>query len=321
MPRGNEPLVAAGVDLGANSVHLLVAAVIGHRLTPLVDESVFLGLGDRVASAGTIGPAKREALVAALVGYAETARRLGAERIAFVGTEPLRRAGDTARLVEETARTTGVPLHVLGHAEEGALTLIGVTAGSPVEVELAVADVGGGSSEIVEVGAGRAPVAIGLRLGSARLTVVHAVGDPPAAAEVEAMRTEARARLRAVPDLRPGELVAVGGTASNLLKVIPGAAIDRRLDRRRLATALELLLAEPAAAAAERHAVNLIRARQLPAGAIILEAMLERFGLAELRVSEAGVREGLVLALARSGMGWRDRLATLARGWPDEPDA
>ena len=91
--------VVAAVDVGANSVHLLVAVVTGRRLEPLVDESVFLGLGDRVDAAGTLGPAKRGELVAVLVRYAETARRLGAGRIAFVGTEPLRRAGDAAAAV------------------------------------------------------------------------------------------------------------------------------------------------------------------------------------------------------------------------------
>ena len=149
--------VVAGVDVGANSVHLLVAVVTGHRLEPVVDESVFLGLGDRVDKAGSLGPAKRGELTAALVRYAQTARRLGADRIAFVGTEPMRRAGDAASAVHEVGLASGAPLYVIDPREEAELTLIGVTQGRPIERELAIVDVGGGSSQIVRVGPGRPP--------------------------------------------------------------------------------------------------------------------------------------------------------------------
>ena len=71
------PVVVAAVDCGSNSVHLLVAVVARHRIEPLVDESVFLGLGP-AADERVFGEAARGALVAALVGYGETARRLGA---------------------------------------------------------------------------------------------------------------------------------------------------------------------------------------------------------------------------------------------------
>ncbi|MGH2511776.1 MAG: hypothetical protein ACRDGQ_03715, partial [Candidatus Limnocylindrales bacterium] len=98
---GPGAIAAAGVDVGANSVHLLVAVVSGHRLEPVVDESVFLGLGDRVDAAGTLGPAKRAELVAALEHDAALARRLGADRVTFVGTEPLRRAADAATAVHD----------------------------------------------------------------------------------------------------------------------------------------------------------------------------------------------------------------------------
>jgi exopolyphosphatase/guanosine-5'-triphosphate,3'-diphosphate pyrophosphatase len=309
--------VVAGVDVGANSVHLLVAVVTGHRLEPLVDESVFLGLGDRVDSTGTLGPAKRGELAAALVRYAQTARRLGAERIVFVGTEPMRRAGDAASAVHEVAQATAAPLCVLDPREEAELTLIGVTRGHPINREEAIVDVGGGSSQIVRIGPGHAPASIGLRLGGARLTAAFVTNDPPTIAEIEAMRAHARDLVAHSPAFSLAELIAVGGTASNLVKVLPAAALDRRLDLGRLRSALDVLGSEPSAQAAERHAINPTRARLLPAGALIFEAILLHFGLDELTVSEAGVREGLLLVQAHAGMAWRDQLAVLARGWAD----
>lgn len=294
----------------------------GHRIESLVDESVFLGLGDRVDKAATLGPAKREELVAALGRYAQTARRLGAAQITFVGTEPMRRASDAASAVHEVVLATSAPLCVLDHREEAELTLIGVTLGRPINRELAIVDVGGGSSQVVRVGPGHSPVSIGLRLGGARLSAAFVAHDPPTSAEIESMRVEARRLVAESPALSLAELVAVGGTASNLVKVLPAAALDRRLDLDRLQAALDVLVSEPSALASERHAINPTRARLLPAGAVILEAILLRLGLAELTVSESGVREGLVLVQARSPIAWRDQLASLARGWEDSsPEA
>jgi exopolyphosphatase/pppGpp-phosphohydrolase len=284
---------------------------------PVVDESVFLGLGDQVDGRGSIGPAKRAELAAVLVRYADIARRLGAVRILFVGTEPLRRAADAARVVNEVGAATGVDLHVIDHREEAELTLLGVNLGRPITRDLAIVDIGGGSSQVVEVGPGHRQRSIGLRLGGARLTAAFVNHDPPSADEVNAMRAEARRVMAGSPDLDLAELIAVGGTASNLVKVLPAALLDRRLDLDRLLGAIALLCSEPAAQAAERHAINPTRARLLPAGAVIMEAILARAGLDSLIVSEAGVREGLVLAAARAGCGWRDQLADLARGWDD----
>ena len=90
-------VIGASIDIGANSVHLLVAAVAGHRVEPLLDESVFLGLGDRVARDGKLGPEARRDVINALASYAATASRLGARDLTIVGTEPIRRAFDRPR--------------------------------------------------------------------------------------------------------------------------------------------------------------------------------------------------------------------------------
>lgn len=203
----------------------------------------------------------------------------------------------------------------MSHEEEAYLTLVGVTAGRPVSTELAVLDVGGGSSEIVFVGPAHPANAVGIEAGSARLADRWVEHDPPVPAEIEAMRAAARRLVGRTRRASPTELVAVGGTASNLLRVLPAAALDRTLDRRRLDEALSVLLTEPASVAAERHAVNPIRARILPAGAVILDAVLEHYGLDQLTVSEAGIREGLVMVTEHAGRAWRDRLEALAHGW------
>jgi exopolyphosphatase/guanosine-5'-triphosphate,3'-diphosphate pyrophosphatase len=308
-------VVGASVDLGSNSVHLLVAEIAGHRLTPIVDESVFLGLGSAVSERGYLGPAARAELVDTLVGYAEIARRFGAANVTFVGTEPIRRAADAGRIVAEVGAASGTPLHVLTHEEEAFTTLIGVTEGLPVTHETLVVDVGGGSSEFCVVDAARPPRAVGLGLGSSRMTDRFVTHDPPTRAEVAAMHAIALEAIEGSLEASPSEIVAVGGTASNLLKVLFTSSLERTLTRDGIAEALAILCAQRAELAAERYLIRPDRARILAAGAAILDAILEHYGVASLGVSEAGIREGTILAVDHAGAAWRDRLGQLAHGW------
>lgn len=309
------PVIAAAIDVGSNSVHLLAAVVAGHRLAPLVDESELLGLGSTVDVEGRLGNVRRAELIAVLQRYVDTAQQLGAMAVTILGTEPMRRAADADKAAEETLRVTGQPLHVLSHEEEAFLTLIGVTAGKRVPAELGVIDVGGGSSEVAIVAPGRPAYAGGIALGSSRLTARIVEHDPPTKEEIAALRAAAAEAMAEAPAGQPRVLIAVGGTATNLLRVLPEAALDGTLTRDRLAQALAVLAAEPAAEAAARHAVRPVRARILPAGAAILEALLERYGLDQLRVSDAGIREGAIFAQRHLPARWRDRLPALAEGW------
>jgi exopolyphosphatase/guanosine-5'-triphosphate,3'-diphosphate pyrophosphatase len=306
--------VAASIDIGSNSIHLLVAVIDGHELRPLVDESVLLGLGPIVDERGHLGPHRAET-IDALRRYINEARDLHASAVTIIGTEPIRRAADSTRLAVELEAATGCQVHVVDHEEEALLTLLGVTGGRPIEVDMAVVDVGGGSSEMVVIGPGRDPVAGGLRVGSARLTASIVRHDPPTEAEIARLRAESRHRLASAPPGRPSIMVAVGGTSTNLLRVVPAAQADRTLTRRHLEQAMAVLATEPAAEAARHHGTSVKRARMLPAGAAILEALLEHYDLDSLLVSDAGVREGAILVVAHAGAAWRDQLPWLAHGW------
>ena len=309
------PLVAAAVDAGATSVHLLVAVVRGHQLEPVVDESVFLGLGQTVDERGYLGEEASRELTVALANYANRARQLGATRICFVGTEPLRRASDSARVVHAVWRESRVPLHVIGHEEEALLTLLGATAGQPLVGELVLVDVGGGSSEFVVDAPARKPIAVGIPVGSVRLTSRFVTGEAPTQAEISALNREARRAVAAAPDARPRQVIVVGGTASNLLRVVPDALLDRTLTRGRVRHALRILRGATAEEASIRHAVRVERARILPAGAAIVGAIMDRYGVDRVHVSDAGIREGTILAISHAGVAWRDSLARLAQGW------
>lgn len=307
--------VGASVDLGSNSVHLLVASIVGHELHPLVDESAFLGLGKAVDEQAHLGTEARAELARTLVAYATTARALGATAITFMGTEPIRRAADAARIVDEVERASDVPLHVLTHEEEAYLTLVGVTGGLPVRHETLVVDIGGGSSEFCAVAAGGVARAGGLRLGSNRLTMKFVRDDPPTAGQVQAMQAAADDILAGALPAEPTELVAVGGTASNLLKVTAGGVADRVVTKARIGEALTNLSDATAAEVSERYRVNPKRTPLLTAGVVIVDALMRRYGVDQVRVSEDGMREGAILVAEHASRAWRDRLPELAHGW------
>ena len=292
----------------------MVGAGEDDRVEPLLDTSELLGLGGRIQADGMLGVEGRRLLAATLARQAAAARALGVELMVFAGTDPLRHAADAARACHEIEQATGVAVHVLNQDEEGALTLLGVTAGRPISGDLAIVDIGGGSTEIIVAGAGGIRQVIGLPVGASRLTVGTAAGDPPSPADMVTLRAAARRVLRAAPDVMLGEVVAVGGTAYGLSRIVAGpGGLERVIDRDGLRRAMALIAAESSQDIAETFRMNPRRTRILAAGGAIVEALLERYGIERMEASQASLREGLVLALVRDGPAWRDRLRALVR--------
>jgi exopolyphosphatase / guanosine-5'-triphosphate,3'-diphosphate pyrophosphatase len=311
--KGPRTEVAATVDIGSYSVHLLVANVRSHVLMPRHDESAYLGLGRAIDENGGLGDA-RERLVETMTSFAMRAWSFGASRVTIVGTDPLRRASDAGQAIAEIAASTGLEVGVLGHEEEALIALIGVQAGRPVLRDTVVVDVGGGSTEVLAVGPAREPEAVGLPLGATRLTGMHVQHDPPTEAETAALLGYSLLEMAKAPAFAPAELIAVGGTARSLLRVGPRLA-NRALTHRRVRRAVTVMTTAPAAVTAERYGIRLSRTHVLVAGASILLGALDRYRLDRLRVAAGGLREGLILAASRAGPNWRAELRDLARGW------
>jgi exopolyphosphatase/guanosine-5'-triphosphate,3'-diphosphate pyrophosphatase len=288
--------VVAAIDVGATSVHLLAARPAAARLEAVRDESRFAGLGDLVAGGGRLGWPGIAGLLDALGDLLA-----GSPRVSpiVVATDPLRRAPDAALAVRAVEDRLGLAVHVLTPREEGLLTWVGAfaEAGAPAGAETVLVDVGGGSTEVVVGTPGQPPRIAGLPVGAGRF-------DP----------TRPDVMTRAAPDARPVELVAVGGTADNLRKLAPAGGPEGVLDRATIRAVVGRLATEAPEVVAVRHGLRSRRVRLLPAGAAILLALLDRYGLDTLRVSPAGLREGVLVASLAAGDAWRDALERLARG-------
>jgi exopolyphosphatase/guanosine-5'-triphosphate,3'-diphosphate pyrophosphatase len=285
----------ACVDIGSNTTRLLVAGVEGTQIQELAAVREFTLLGSAAADDGTIPHAKVVETAAAVGAQVDTARRLGAQLITVVGTAVLRSAPNAAELAEEVERQTTLPLRVLSEQAEAELSFLGATHVSDIDGEatVAVADVGGGSSEVAVGRPGRKPDWWhSLAIGSAALARECISGDPPTAAELGHCRDRAAAVVRALDPPPVEAALAVGGSATSLR-----ALAGPRLDDRALERALHLLAHSSSAQVAHDHELDVRRVRLLPAGIAILAAVAGLLGV-PLHVANGGLREGVILRLA-----------------------
>lgn len=303
--------MGGAIDIGSNSVHLLVALV-GHGwVEPLRDNSELLGLGDIVDRHGEIPPDARRRLVEVLQSYVETAERSRAERMTLLGTEPLRRARNADVMVREIHDATGLHLRVLSEREEAVLTFIGVTRGQVPATPAIIVDIGGGSTEVATWVPGEPLRVTSIALGSARLTASIVQHDPPTNREFDKLRRAAAdavagsmSQLHGPTSMSGAQAVFVGGTATNVARL-------GQLTRDALAEDRRTLARLTFEAITSRFNVKLRRARQLAAGVAIVEAILDAHGLETAAVSEASLRDGAIIAAARLGDDWPDRLEEL----------
>jgi exopolyphosphatase/guanosine-5'-triphosphate,3'-diphosphate pyrophosphatase len=299
----------ATIDIGTNSVLLLVAERRSSGLVPLVDEATITRLGQGVDAQGTLHPAAVERTLACLERYAKLVAESGVERVAIVGTSAMRDASGGESFLERARELVGTTPQIVSGMREAELTFRGALSGLELAGAVAVFDVGGGSTEIVVGSAQAASVtieaAVSLDIGAVRLTERHIRHDPPEAAELLAAGSTARAALAAAPDLRGRPLVGVAGTITTLAAlarhVAPydGAKVHGAvLAREEIERLHDELAREPLAQRRDRPELDPMRADVIVAGAVVALAVCDHAGASELTVSDRGVRWGLAAELA-----------------------
>jgi exopolyphosphatase/guanosine-5'-triphosphate,3'-diphosphate pyrophosphatase len=325
--------IGAAVDIGSNSVHLLVVALEGDLRRVIRDESELLGLGAVVDMEGRIPDGSAASVVELVLGYVQTAQEERADWIVLLATEPLRRASNRTRFCDQVQRATGLPLHVLSHEEEAELTVLGVLDGEPPSEPTLVLDIGGGSSEIVLLGPGADPIIGVMPVGSARLTASFVEDDPPTAEEIQALRSEAHHLLAGMPVGHPTRGIVVGGSGTNLVRLTADeeaeaadgadgaeraeeAEEDWLIDKTRIGRAIRLVMRHPSAELVETYGLRERRIVQMAAGASLIEATLDCYDLPHVETTDASLREGALLAWQLAGAAWRERLGALISGEP-----
>jgi exopolyphosphatase/guanosine-5'-triphosphate,3'-diphosphate pyrophosphatase len=290
--------VIAVIDVGSNSVRLLV----GRELTPtafeVIDEERFYArLGDGVdgdrLSADAI---ERGALAMRLT--AQVAASYGPALTIAAGTEALRRAPNAGDLIARAFAETGVQIKVLTAAEEAYASFLGVV-NSTALADGTILDIGGGSVEVIDVAHREFRGARSAPLGALYACTRFLRSDPPSKKELRALRRAVRDELAIG---RTGEtLVGVGGAIRNLARI---ARLRRRyplrrlhgltLDRAEVGRMARALARVPAAERRRIPGVSSARAESLHAAAVVVDEVMALSGATHLLVSGQGLREGLL---------------------------
>lgn len=291
-PLRMRPVRASVIDVGSNTVRLLVAKHGRRGLDTILSRRAHVGLAADIERDGWISHEKLRHVRELAARYTVVARDSRVDRLEVLVTAPGRQSGNARELHAALAEATGGRVRQLSAEEEGRLAYAGaVGACRTVPDSIAVVDLGGGSTQVM-VGTREAPAWLrSLDLGSLRLTERFAHTNPPVPSVLEAVACVVETAFESLTPPLPISALATGGTARALRRMV-----GRRLGEKNLNAVLTMLTAKTAEEVAADYGVPVERARVLPAGTIVLREAHRRLGV-KLEVARGGVREGALRAV------------------------
>lgn len=296
-------MLKAAIDIGTNSVRVLVADVTAGRLQLIAKDLQTTRLGEGVHASRVLNAAAMERTIVAVQQFAEQAQRLGAHQILAAATSAVRDAANGREFTRRCQEQTGVAVTILDGQSEARLSFAGAVADWPDGTDCFVVDIGGGSTEVI-MGTGRSLIGVNsFNIGAVRLSelfTADADGRVSCLPQVRKYIDEQLAMLtrRQRPDL----LIGVGGTITSL------AAVDQELfqySREKVhgyhlqaVTIDDWLTRLAAMSLTERRQLAGLqpeRADIIVYGAAILASLVDFLGADAVQVSEQDILEGIIL--------------------------
>jgi exopolyphosphatase/guanosine-5'-triphosphate,3'-diphosphate pyrophosphatase len=316
----------AVIDIGSNTIRSLVVEVLpGGTYRVLDDEREVARLASGLNRRGCLSAEAIRRAVVALKRMAEIARARGARRMSVLATSAIRNATNRRAFLDRVRLETGLRVRVISEAEEARLAFESAAQSFDLgEQPCAVADVGGGSTELILALGTHIQQEYSLRLGAVALTEQFLLSDPVRNGEFRKLRREVRRRLRAAKIAAappPQFIVASGGSATAVAQL----AMARHGLERRSAQGFEITQAELLHLRRALLRRTLAERRQMPglspdradiiiAGVTILYEILDHLKVNVLRISERGIRHAALNRMIARASG------TAASGPPNRPD-
>jgi len=306
-----EAVTVGTVDIGSNTVHLIVARTDGTEIEILEDHKEMARLGEDVSYQGEISPAKFDLTMRLLDLYHQITISRNAHYLVF-GTEPLRAARNSVKLIQKAKEQLGLNINVLSQKEEAILSFRGTTHNMLLPSHYLVADIGGGSTEIVLVSFNQVRSIINLPVGSIKLRALCKAGDPITVEQVQAAQFKLGEIFGTAnwPELRVGLNYGIlaGGNVKAITRVFNRGRRGETLTKGEVLQAANLATTKHSYILATRYNLVASRAQTFGTGALIANAIMEKFELESVVISKYGIREGLLLTYAHYQEGWRDSL-------------
>lgn len=300
------------VDIGSNSVRLVVYETAARVAATLQNEKSICAIGRDMVTAGRLHAEGCAAALEALARFRIIADGLNVETREAVATAAARDAANGTEFIARAEKAWGGPIRILAGEDEARIAAEGVLAGIPDADGLA-ADLGGGSLDMVSVKGGKTGSAITLPFGPLRL-MDQSKGDPDKA------RYIVDKGLKNIPGLSAAALYAVGGVWRSFARLdmeernYPLHVLQHYIIPRGRALRLCGLLAGLSKDTVRKiKVVSKRRAESLPYGAVVLERLLEAFDIKDVVISAYGLREGLLFRGLSPEERVRDPLVEFAR--------
>lgn len=302
----------AGIDIGTLTCRLLVAAVSSEgSIDAIRSERKILRLGEGVDHTKRLKPDAMSRVIETIREWKAIIESHGVERYTAVATSAVREAGNREEFLDRVRRETGVEIEVIDGEEEARRTFLGIRSGLPDARSILGLDIGGGSTEFIASRQGQPLKTASIDMGVVRLTERVLQGDPPRATEIQQAETlirdltrSARRELGDVTDLM---LVGTAGTITSL------AAVAQELPAYDPARIQNYVLELPVVRRIERDVFGKTQSQRvgmpgletgregvIAAGVLMLRCIMEKLSATRCVVSEYGLREGVLIHLARS---------------------
>ncbi|HWW03622.1 MAG TPA: hypothetical protein VNZ64_28220 [Candidatus Acidoferrum sp.] len=314
-----QSLRRAIIDVGTNSVKLLVADVAGREVRPVWEESKQTRLGQGFYETRRLHHGPIAATAEAVARFAAKARQERAEPVKVIATSAARDAVNARELTSAIEQSSGLAVEIITGEQEADWAFRGVTTDPALaQAPLLILEAGGGSTQLILGRGAQTVFRQSFALGTVRLLEATPPGDPPRPGELAACRDTVREFLR--KEVLPGlemamrsetkfnapageaQLVGTGGTASILgcmeaeLERFDRARLEAtRLSRERLSWHVERLWGRSLEARKQLVGLPKKRADVILTGTVIYEAVMEQCGFRELRISTRGLRFGALL--------------------------
>ncbi len=297
------PERVASIDIGTNTILLLIAEVRRGKLITLFDMETIVRLGEGVQKNGILSEEAMKRGFQTLERYLKKCHEMEVQKTFAVGTSALREARDSAQFLTMVKEKLHLSIEVISGEEEASLSFLAVARDlKGAEKSILVVDVGGGSTELVH-GKGDAILQwVSLPLGIVRFNEKFLLSDPVKEEEWKAMAEEIRKQLSGFPfPKEPLSMISIGGTGTALVSVelelekfIPEKIHRFILTREALRNQLFLYRSKTLEERENIKGLPSARADVILAGGTILYLIMEGAGCSSFMVSTHGVRYGLL---------------------------
>ena len=302
------------VDVGSNSVRMVVFDGAARSPAYFYNEKIMCGLGKGLAETGRLNPEGRVRALAALKRFSLLARGMGIETLTVVATAATREAEDGPEFQLQVLRETGLKLWVIDGGEEARLSAQGVLLGWP-DAKGIVCDMGGNSMELARIGDGKVGKRISTPLGPFRLQQV-ADTEKKRAAHIDRILKDAQSEMKSEGE----RIYLVGGS----WRVIARLDMERRsypltvlheyrMTPRGLLDTLDWIASSDLAVLRARTGTSTERMELVPLACEVLREVIRRLKPSEIDVSAYGIREGLLFEQMPEKLRARDPLIEAAR--------